>query len=240
MCLTKRWVLTQCINAFSLTSLPDLAVVNFDAGKMKSALTQGADLFGRLMRTDWSSASENSPVCDPSQPVAHCGDFGESDCYIGTSANTMKHGVDWDFQCQWEGQFNIATGDYLHDDFGQALGTCTTVENYLSTFDDPLYTCQGACASAGLAAGYDTYEMHAQQSYKRCQSACETAYTSCVHFIGSHEEIIDRDASDEINHQVLSRCAFRSTLSLCFPVRCAYLPVTRVVCLRLDVPVQPA
>ena len=72
------------VNAFSLTSLPDLLAANLDATKLRDAVQQGADLINRLMTVDWTSTTENAPVRHASwTSTTDCGDpnndgaFGE-------------------------------------------------------------------------------------------------------------------------------------------------------------------
>ena len=180
-----------CISAFSLTSLPDLLAANFKASKVKRALAQATDLVGRLMRTDWSTSTENMPTCDVTQPLAYCGDYETSGaCYDATYDG--EPATRSDFGCTFS-YITDEQGEYITPlDATEELGICVTVEY---GYDEEYEQCRSACPSS-----YDIRDSQTLQAARDCNTLCDTdsGFGICTHQTGSHEEIIDRSTSDEV------------------------------------------
>jgi hypothetical protein len=181
-----------CINAFSLTSLPDLLAANLDPQKMKAGLRFLADLTGRLMRVDWSATTENMPSCDTSQPLARCADFTTSSaCYgaFGDGEPTRDDFHGCMFREFFDENYNrITTQD------GETLGACVASVEY--DYGTPHDQCTSECYNFMYGTNHT--------AVIDCFAACDTGYTLCTHQMPTHAEVIDRDVSDMINHEVLA------------------------------------
>ena len=189
-----------CINAFSLTSLPDLLAANLDPQKMKAGLRALADLIGGLMSVDWSATTENMPACDTSQPLSRCADFTTSSaCYgaFGAGEPTRDDFFDCMFHSFMDENYNsIITQD------GETLGACVAATDGSYDSYDVHYQCTSECDDImyGFQYGYNVNHT----AVIDCFAACDTDYTLCTHQTPTHAEVIDRDVSDAINHEVLA------------------------------------
>lgn len=183
-----------CITAFSLTSLPDLLAANLDAQKMKAGLGTLADLADRLMRVDWSVATENMPACDHTQPLSTCTDYtGSSSCYDATYTGEATESNGY-FTCTY---LEIRDDDLeiLYGADGTPRGICIA-ENW---DDQGNVQCHNECEA--LPSPVDDLAFARKLD---CYRACDTQYTICSHQIGVHEQIFSRDDSDGINHGLLA------------------------------------
>ncbi len=137
-----------CINALSFTSVSEFLAANLDASKLKSALQSAADLFGRLMRVDWSVSTESSPACDVGQPRATCGDLLTQEACYQASTRYLEDGTT-PVYCNWDSDMD-PNGNYQMDDDGNLIGACRTdTYHYDQQWDDSdmLIMCQDSCDS---------------------------------------------------------------------------------------------
>jgi hypothetical protein len=188
-----------CINAFSLSSLPDLLAANLDPQKMKAGLGVLADLTGRLMRVDWSATTENMPACDTSQPLSRCADFTTSRACYGAMDNGEPTRDDF-YRCYFSTFYDENYDSIITED-GEELGVC-----YASGADDygsPHQQCQSECSDLQNRMQYGQVGLN-HTAVIDCYAACDTDYTLCTHQIPTHAEVIARDVSDGINHEVLA------------------------------------
>ena len=76
-------------NPWSIPSIPDVLLKNIDAGRIRTALDNGAELFSKLSDIDWRVSTENFPSCSQNNTVS-CGTPGQvwsndaGECMDGT------------------------------------------------------------------------------------------------------------------------------------------------------------
>lgn len=161
---------------------------------MKAGLGTVVNLLGRLMRVDWSATTENMPACDTSQPLSRCIDFTTwSAC---DDAFDMGEPTRDDFSsCSWN-TFHDENYQPIITPDGEEVGVCyVTPENY----DSPHARCQSDCSN--LIFDYGRFN---RTGAIECYAACDADYTLCTHKKPTHAEVIARDVSDGINHEVLA------------------------------------
>lgn len=163
-----------CINALSLTSLPEFLKANVDAGAFNSLFSNGAELASRLMRVDWTTATDSMPSCDPNAPLQTCAQYDTS------SSCNYCYEDGCDYSCSWqndyESDYNPETGDYAGGCYASAQYSC--VQN-----------CGGRSS---------------ESSWRSCAAQCGAGEGWCSQKVPGHEVIIDREMSDQINHDVIS------------------------------------